>query len=227
MLQLAVIFDMDGVLVDSYHAHYESWRLLYEELGTTYTDAAFAAADTVLSERFVQHRVSGLPLEGHGAWAHYDGGSLVVFASSQQPHNLRTVLSDVTGVSEANIRVVAPDMGGGFGTKQHFLREEALVAVVAMQVSFPVIWVEDRTEGLSAGLHARGQIHEVEVACSSEGRILGLRARIIADVGNPTLYFTGAAPARGAPSGIVRRMNGSNMGTVNAVSPCAGRSRPT
>lgn len=196
--ELPAVVDPEAALETDAPLLYDEWgsnEFLSAAYATGDLDRAFAEADLVLRERFVQHRVSGLPLEGHGAWAHYSGDSLVVYASSQQPHNLRTVLSDVTGVSEAKIRVVAPDMGGGFGTKQHFMREEALVAVVAMQVPFPVIWVQDRTEGLASGLHARGQVHEVEVACNSQGRVLGLRARIVADVGNPVLYFTGAAPA--------------------------------
>ena len=152
--ELEAVVDPERALEPGATLLYEEWgsnEFLSAAYATGDLDAAFAAADFVLHERFVQHRVSGLPLEGHGAWAHSDGGSLVVYASSQQPHNLRTVLSDVTGVSEANIRVVAPDMGGGFGNKQHFMREEALVAVVATQVPFPVIWVQDRSEGLASG----------------------------------------------------------------------------
>jgi carbon-monoxide dehydrogenase large subunit len=181
--------------------------LLYDEWGDNVflslggvagdLDAAFASADGVLRERFRHHRVIGLPLEGHGAVGRYDEstGRLLLYASSQQPHNLRTVVSDVTGLSEAKIRVIAPDMGGGFGNKQHFLREESLVAAIALQVPFPVAWVQDRTESLTASVHSRDQIHEVEVAYRNDGRILGLRARIVADIGNPALYFTGAAPA--------------------------------
>jgi carbon-monoxide dehydrogenase large subunit len=85
-------------------------------------------------------------------------------------------------------------MGGGFGNKQHFMREEALVAVVAMQVSYPVVWVQDRYEGLSSSVHSRGQVHDVEVGYDSDGRVKGLRARILSDLGNPVLYFTAAAP---------------------------------
>lgn len=179
---------------------YEEWGsndFLSAESATGDLDAAFASADGTLSETIKHHRVIGLPLEGHGACASYDSATdeLLIYVSSQQPHNLRTALADVTGMSEANIRVVAPDMGGGFGNKQHFLREDFLMAVVARLVPYPVSWVQDRFESLNASVHSREQIHEVDVAYRNDGRVLGLRVRLFADVGNPVLYFTGAAPA--------------------------------
>ena len=93
------------------------------------------------------------------------------------------------------IRVVAPDMGGGFGNKAHFMREESLVAVLAMRVRHPVVWQQDRTENLLSGLHSREQVHEVEVAYRNDGRVLGLRANFVVDVGSPELYILGCAPA--------------------------------
>ena len=204
---IAVDYEELPPLVDAGAALADGAALLYEEWGSNEfltlshrsgdLDAAFAAADGVLRERFEHHRVIGLPLEGHGAIGRYDGrtGHLLLYASSQQPHNLRTVLADVTGLSEASIRVVVPDMGGGFGNKQHFMREEVLVAVIARHVPFAVSWLQDRTESLTASIHSRQQVHEVEVAYRRDGRLLGLRARVVADIGNPALYFTGAAPA--------------------------------
>src|SRR5579862_5490348 len=120
-----------------------------------------------------------MPLEGHGACAHFDPstGRLLVYASNQQPHNLRTVLSDVTGLSESKITVISPDMWGGFGNKQHFVREEALVALLATLVPHPLAWVQDRYESLVASVHSRQQLHDVEVAYRSDGRILALRTR--------------------------------------------------
>jgi carbon-monoxide dehydrogenase large subunit len=198
--ELPVVVDPEDALRDGAPRLYDEWAdnvFLSAAYGTGDLDSAFASADGVLRERFRHHRVIGLPLEGHGATAQYDraSGRLLVYASSQQPHNLRTVISDVTGLSEAKIRVVAPDMGGGFGNKQHFMREELLVAAVAQQVNGPVSWVQDRTESLTASVHSRDQLHDVEVAYRNDGRVLAIRARIVADVGNPVLYFTGAAPA--------------------------------
>jgi carbon-monoxide dehydrogenase large subunit len=181
--------------------------LLYDEWGTNLFlnltfengsgDEAFANAPHVLRERFYNHRVQAVPLEGHGAIGHYDSGrgELTVWSSQQQPHQLRTVLADATRLPEKSIRVIAPDIGGGFGNKQHFFREEALVAVVAVQVPHRVSWIEDRVEGLTASVHSRDNAQDVEVAYDDGGRILAIRARITTDLGNPVLYFTGAAPS--------------------------------
>lgn len=198
--ELTAVTDAVAALADGSPLLYEEWDsndFLSHEHVTGDVDAAFAAADGVLSERITQHRVIGLPLEGHGACAQFDAstGKLLVYASNQQPHNLRTVLSDVTGVSEARITVIAPDMGGGFGNKQHFMREECLIAVVALQVPFPVSWIQDRYESLVSSVHSREQVHDVEIAYRSNGRVLGMRTKIVADIGSPELYFTGASPA--------------------------------
>ena len=138
--------------------------------------------------------------------------------SSQQPHNLRTVMSAVTGLSEADIDVIVPDMGGGFGNKQHFLREEILVALLALMVPHPVVWIQDRTESLTSSVHSREQTHHVEVAYRNDGRILGLRVELLADLGSPTLYFTPAAPALVTTS----MLTGTYAGASGEVSIAAG-----
>lgn len=198
--ELPAVSDVESALEPGAPQLYEDWGdnvFLYIPGPHGDTEAAFAAADGVLRERFTHHRVIGLPLDGHGALGEYDPatGRLVLHASTQIPHFLRTVLAEITGLSEANIRVVAPDMGGGFGNKVHMVREEALVAVLAMRVRHPVVWRQDRTESLTASVHSRQQVHNVEAAYRNDGRILGLRAEIIADVGSPELYVLGAGPA--------------------------------
>jgi len=198
--ELAAVTDAEQALAESAPLLYGEWgnnEFLRLEYSTGDPDAAMAAADTVLSARIGQHRVIGLPLEGHGAVGRFDhaSGRLTLYASSQQPHNLRTVISDITGLSEAAIQVTAPDMGGGFGNKQHFMREEALVAVLAMQLPYPVSWLQDRVESFTASVHSRQQVHDVSVAVRRDGKVLGLKVEITADVGNPVLYFTGASPA--------------------------------
>jgi aerobic carbon-monoxide dehydrogenase large subunit len=198
--ELAPVTDAEAALTGSSALLYDEWgsnEFLRLEYATGDVGGAMSAADKVLSARIDQHRVIGLPLEGHGAIGRFDhaSGHLTLYASSQQPHNLRTVISDITGLSEAAIRVIAPDMGGGFGNKQHFMREEALVAVLAMQLSHPVSWVQDRTESFTSSVHSRQQVHDVSVAVRRDGKVLGLSVEIIADVGNPVLYFTGASPA--------------------------------
>ncbi len=98
-------------------------------------------------------------------------------------------------MTEASVRVIAPDMGGGFGNKQHFLREECLVALLARIAGVPVRWEEDRTEALTASVHSRPQVHDVTAAYDDDGRLLALSVDVTSDVGNPVLYFSGIGPS--------------------------------
>ncbi len=198
--ELPAVVDVEQALSEDAPRLYDDWPsndFLFMPFAAGDLDAAFAAANGVLRERFTHHRIVGLPLEGHGALGEYDPttGRLVLHASTQQPHNLRTVVAEVTGLAENKVRVVAPDMGGGFGNKAHFFREEALIALIAMRVPHPVVWSADRVENLTASLHSREQVHEVEVAYRSDGRVLAIRTKILADVGNPEVYILGCAPA--------------------------------
>jgi carbon-monoxide dehydrogenase large subunit len=179
---------------------YPEWgtnEFLHLESATPGLETALAAAPRRLTERFESHRVTGLPLEGHGAQASVDpaSGVLTVVASNQQPHQLRTVIAEVCGRSEADVRVVAPDMGGGFGNKQHFTREECLVALLTLLTGQPVRWIQDRTEGLVASIHSRPQIHDVTVGFDDVGRVLAMSVKVVSDVGNPVLYFSGIGPS--------------------------------
>jgi carbon-monoxide dehydrogenase large subunit len=217
--ELAPVTDAEAALTGTSPLLYDEWgsnEFLRLEYATGDLDGAMSAADRVVSARIGQHRVIGLPLEGHGAIGRFDqaSGRLTLYASSQQPHNLRTVISDITGLSEAAIRVIAPDMGGGFGNKQHFMREEALVAVLAMQVPHPVCWVQDRTESFTSSVHSRQQVHDVSVAVRRDGKVLGLGVEIVADVGNPVLYFTGASPAMVTTSLLTGTYDIPNYGFV-------------
>ena len=192
--------DTEAALAADAPKLYDDWPsndFLFMPFAAGDVEGAFTAADGVLRERFTHHRITGLPLEGHGALGEYDPstGRLTLYASTQMPHNLRTVISDITGITENKVRVIAPDMGGGFGNKAHFFREEALVALIATRVPHPVVWSADRVENLTASLHSREQIHDVEVAYRDDGRVLAISTKILADVGNPEVYVLGCAPA--------------------------------
>jgi carbon-monoxide dehydrogenase large subunit len=198
--ELPAVVDVEAALAPGAPLLYEDWtdNLLLQMPGAHGdVDAAFSEADGVIRARFHNHRISGMPLEGHGAVAEFDAstGRLVLRASTQAPHMLRGTIAQITGLSEAQIQVIAPDTGGGFGVKNHAMREEALAAVIAMRVPHPVVWEQDRVEHLTAGIQSREQIHDAELAYRSDGRVLGLRARITADIGSPELYIIGAAPA--------------------------------
>lgn len=181
--------------------------LLYPEWGsneflglqesTNGFEEAMAAAPRRFSDRFESHRVCGLPLEGHGAQASWDAGTgrLTVISSNQQPHQLRSVVAETCGLDEGHVRIISPDMGGGFGNKQHFTREECLVGMLARITGRPVRWSQDRTESLTSSVHSRAQVHEVEAGFDGRGRLLALRVRLLSDLGNPVLYFSGVGPA--------------------------------
>ena len=169
---------------------YEAWgtnEFLHLEAASPGLERALAGSPYRLKETFESHRIIGLPLEGHGAQASWDpaAGRLTVIASNQQPHQLRTVIAEVTGLAETSVRVVSPDMGGGFGNKQHFAREECLVALLARITGRPVRWTQDRTESLTASVHSRPQIHHVDVGYDDRGRVLALRVGVTSDLGQP------------------------------------------
>ncbi len=148
-------------------------------------DAAFARADLTLRETFYSQRQNGNPLEPRGLVASYDARAeqLTVWASTQVPHLMRTALAEFLRVPEHRIRVIAPDVGGGFGTKMIVYAEDVAVCLLALELGRPVKWIEDRREHLLAACHARQQVHHVEVAASRDGLLLAVRDRILSDCG--------------------------------------------
>ena len=207
-LELIVVDDDPlPAVVDPFAALETEATLLYPEWETNEffrltvlppaLDEIFSSAPHIRRFRFSNHRVNAMPLEGHGAQAELDPatGILHVFASNQQPHQLRTVIAETCGLSEQSVRVVAPDTGGGFGNKQHFTREECLVGLLAMITGRPVRWSQDRTEGLTASIHSREQVHDVTVGYDDMGKVLAYRVDLTANIGNPVLYFSGIGPA--------------------------------
>ncbi|MFQ5950464.1 MAG: xanthine dehydrogenase family protein molybdopterin-binding subunit, partial [Candidatus Geothermarchaeales archaeon] len=147
-------------------------------------EKAFREAAVVVEERFVNQRMAPAPLESRGVVASWSPeGFLSLWSSTQIPHGVRRILAEHLDMNKDRIRVVAPDVGGGFGQKLNSYREEILVAAVSKLLQRPVKWVEERMENLAAATQGRDQIHYVEVAASTDGRILGLRDRIVADVG--------------------------------------------
>lgn len=148
-------------------------------------DAAFARAEHIISDSVRIQRFTGQALEPRAYVADYDPlyGRLTFYASTQQPHPLRTILAETLGLSESQIKVVQPYVGGGFGLKIPAFQEEVAVAIAAAKIRTPVKWVAERTEELMTGGHARDQRHYFDVAFNDEGRVLGMKVRIIADVG--------------------------------------------
>ncbi|MBI4637848.1 MAG: xanthine dehydrogenase family protein [Candidatus Rokubacteria bacterium] len=151
-------------------------------------ESAFAGARLVVRETFTHGRCAPSPLEPRGVVAEWDGETLTVWASTQTPHILRGALAGALGLETSRVRVVVPDVGGGFGLKMHVFPEDLAVAALARLVGRPVKWIEERRENLAAASQAREQRMEVEVAAAADGRLLGLRARAISDAGAYHIY---------------------------------------
>lgn len=162
----------------------------------TYTcgdvEEVFARAPVVVSGTFCHQRLSGSPLEGRGIAADWDAtNGLTVWASTQIPHVLRTGLARFLGLPESSVRVIVPEVGGGFGPKMTLYPEDLVACAVARRLARPVKWIEDRRENLLTMTQAREQTIEAAMAVDRDARILGLRARVVCDTGAyPTFPVT-------------------------------------
>ncbi len=148
-------------------------------------DSAFANTDHVFRERFVQHRGGAHPIEGRGAVARYDrpDDRLTLWSSTQMSHEVRSAIVRMLAIDEGRIRVVAPDVGGGFGSKFIAYGEEVAVALAARLLDTPVKWIEDRREHFTSAIQEREQDWTMEIATDAEGRVLGIRGRMLNDQG--------------------------------------------
>jgi carbon-monoxide dehydrogenase large subunit len=148
-------------------------------------DAAFAAAEAVFTETFGIQRYVGMPLEGRGVvaeWSRRDG-TLTTWNSTQVAHFVQQGLTTALGLPPHKIRVIAPDLGGGFGTKASGYAEDVLVPLAARALGRPVKWIESRQEHMMSAAHARHQTHRISLAARKDGTILAVRDRIWLDLG--------------------------------------------
>jgi len=166
---------------------YEEWdnNVAYRQsLEHGEVDEAFREAHTVVSDRFEIGRSYGAAMETRGVIADCDDDDvLTLWTSTQWPHFVSRLLSETINHPENKIRVIAPDVGGGFGNKQDFYREEVVTAALAKRLRRPIKWVPGRREDMTSTVHSRDQIQYAEMAFSREGQILGLRTKILADLG--------------------------------------------
>ncbi|MFE9768260.1 xanthine dehydrogenase family protein molybdopterin-binding subunit [Streptomyces sp. NPDC005808] len=200
-------------------------------------DEIFASAPCVVHVETRTGRQNALPLETRGAVAHWDDREeqLVLHTCTQIPHQVRTVASRSLRLDERAVRVVVPDMGGGFGQKCVVGREEIAAAAAALRLRRPVKWIEDRKDALSASFLAREQHYQVRAAFDTDGRILGLDADVVCDMGAYSCYpFTaGIEPlmASAEMPGVYKvpayRVRGRAVTTNKApTGPYRGVSRP-
>jgi len=148
-------------------------------------DGAFAKAKRVVKQRMVSQRLCGVPLEGRATLAAPDptSGGLIVWATNQAPHGLRNDLATALGMPQNLIRVIAPEVGGGFGVKFGCYPEDAIVAALARLYRMPLRWTETRVEHMMATTHGRAQVADLEAAVEDDGTITALRMRVTADIG--------------------------------------------
>ena len=146
-------------------------------------EGAFATAAVTLRETFSHGRMTASPMEPRAAVADWDGETLTVWASSQTPRVLRSALALALDLPETRVRVIVPDVGGGFGLKVQVFPEDIVVAATARRLGRPVKWIEERRDCLAAASHAREQRMDAEVAADATGRLLALRVRVVSDAG--------------------------------------------
>ncbi|MGH7325775.1 MAG: xanthine dehydrogenase family protein molybdopterin-binding subunit, partial [Candidatus Rokuibacteriota bacterium] len=155
---------------------------------------ALARAPRVVRCRFVNQRLAALPLEPRGCVAQWQAGALTFWTSTQGAHKTRSLLAETLGVPEHVVRVIAPEVGGGFGVKFGLYDEEILTAFAARKLGRPVKWIETRSESMMATFHGRGQVHLGELAVAADGAFLGLRVEGIGDLGAHLEGFTCLPP---------------------------------
>jgi carbon-monoxide dehydrogenase large subunit len=196
-------------VVDPEAALKEGSPLVWEQFGTNKThewaiaggdlDAAFANADKVIKRRVANHRTAGAPIETRGCVAEPRGEHVTLYSATQIPHICRFVLSLCCGMPEDKLRVVASDVGGGFGAKLNVFAEEILAVLLAKRLQRPVKWIESRSENMAVTHHGRDQVAHAEMAVMNDGKVIGCRAHVVADLGAYFMALTPFIPELGFP----------------------------
>ena len=203
---LPAVVDLEDALSDRVVIHDDlgtnksyQWDLKIE--GTEgQVDAAFAAAAHTVKERFIQQRLIPMAMEPRAVAAVPQpfGGDMVLYSATQVPHILKVMTALTLGIPEHQMRVIAPSVGGGFGSKLDVYAEELLCVALARKHKVPVRWNEERGENAVATIQGRGQIQHVELAADADGRLTAIRIRIVADMGGYQQLITAGVPLLGA-----------------------------
>ncbi|HVP48069.1 MAG TPA: xanthine dehydrogenase family protein molybdopterin-binding subunit [Bryobacteraceae bacterium] len=159
-------------------------------------EKAFKEAEVVVKQRITSQRLIPTAMETRGVVAEYRGAekNLTLYSSTQIPHLMRTLVAQMLGLAENHLRVITPEVGGGFGSKLNVYAEEALMGFVAMKIGKPVKWIESRRENFQCTIHGRGHVDYYEVAAKRDGTVLGLRLKLIQDLGAYHQLLTPAIP---------------------------------
>ncbi|MEZ5114902.1 MAG: xanthine dehydrogenase family protein molybdopterin-binding subunit [Candidatus Nanopelagicales bacterium] len=199
---LPAVVDMEAALADGsgfVHDSAGTNKCYTAKLPCGDYEAAKAAADVVVTRRFINQRLIPSPMEPRAIVVAPMGtsGEITMWTATQIPHVLRLLLALSTGIPENMIRVVAPDVGGGFGAKLQIYREEVLALVIANKIGRPLKWNETRGEDMVATHHGRDQIQDIEIAATKDGKILGLKVDLLADMGAYLQIITPGTPLLG------------------------------
>ncbi len=159
-------------------------------------EKAFSEADVIVKQRITSQRLIPMAMETRGVVAdwHASEKSLTLYSSSQAPHLLRSLLGSIFGIPENRLRVIAPEVGGGFGSKIDVYAEDMLMTFVSQRINKPVKWVESRRENFLGTIHGRGHVDYYELAAKRDGTMLGLKLKIIQDLGAYLQLLTPAIP---------------------------------
>jgi carbon-monoxide dehydrogenase large subunit len=159
-------------------------------------DKAFSEAEVVISQRMLNHRLAPNAMEPRGVVAHYEPGKdyLTIWSSTQNPHILKTFAALMTGLGEHQVRAVAPEVGGGFGCKINIYGEDYTAAALSKKLGVPLKWIEDRSEAFMATIHGRDILCYIDVAAKRDGKVLGVKMKLIADIGAYNMILTAAIP---------------------------------
>ncbi|NUK04933.1 molybdopterin-dependent oxidoreductase [Streptomyces lunaelactis] len=200
---LPPVLDLEAALADGaplVHSDKGTNRCYTWPLAAGDYEAEKARADVVVRRRYTQQRLIPNAMEPRAVVATppTTSNEYTLYSSTQIPHIARVILSMVTGIPEHKLRVVAPDVGGGFGSKLQVYPEEAVALAVARRLGRPVKWTESRSEGYQATHHGRGQIQDIELAATRDGKLLGLRVDLLADMGAYLMLITPGVPLLGA-----------------------------
>ncbi|MEY2974713.1 MAG: hypothetical protein RIR49_1133 [Actinomycetota bacterium] len=203
---LEAVIDLEDALSDRVVIHDEigtnrsyTWDLKIEESEGA-VDAAFAAARYTVKDRYIQQRLIPAAMEPRAVLAVPQpfGGDMTLYSATQVPHILKVMTALTLGIPEHQMRVIAPAVGGGFGSKLNVYAEELLCVALAKRMNVPVRWTETRSEGCQATIHGRGQIQDIELAADENGRLTAVRVRIIGDMGAYLQLVTPGVPLLGA-----------------------------
>ncbi len=204
-----VEYDPLPAVIDPEEALADGAPILHDEFGTNHcytwkleaggADEIFEKAPVTVKERFRQQRLIPNAIEPRGVIAQYVPASdeYTLWSATQIPHILRFWLAVVLGIPESRLRVVAPDVGGGFGSKLNVYAEEALALVLARRLGRPVKWTEERSEGYLATIHGRDQWQQMEFAAEEDGKILAVRAKLTVGLGAYLQLVTAGTPILG------------------------------